>query len=199
VGVMMIGARLLGAGRLAAFKQLVNLHVAFAAICALASFASALVASDVSLSDQFTNHVDRASFDPVAESVWPAAIVLQPFRALVGVYGPILMACQGYVAWGVTVTACFFMLYLPITIVAAVVQDVRLLIWANVVYMIVHWLVLVYLVHVRMLPRILSVTAEAQIPPQKVAPAPARPGSEPPIPTTPSATAMTRIPGRTTV
>ena len=34
-------------------------------------------------------------FTPVANRVYPAAIALQPFQALTGVYGPLLMAVQG--------------------------------------------------------------------------------------------------------
>ena len=76
---------------------------------------------------------------------YPAAIVLQPFLAMIGVYGPLLVACQGYVAWpwlfgprpgashflspevswGILVAVLFFLVYLPPTIAAAVLGDDR--------------------------------------------------------------------------
>ena len=64
------------------------------------------------------------------------------------VYGPILMACQGYVEWGVTVTALFLLLYLPLTVAGAVQNDVRLLMWANVAYYMVHSVLLIGLVFI---------------------------------------------------
>lgn len=157
-GVMIIGSRLLGAGRLDDFRRLVNMHVGLAIFFAVAFAAVAVASSEVELDDDFTNEVDKAVFEPLADSVWPVAIALQPFRSLVAVYGPILMACQGYVEWGLTVAVLFVVVYLPLTIAGGVAGDVRLLVWANVAYNVAHISVLMYLVHCRLLPRILKKT-----------------------------------------
>ena len=155
-GVMIIGSRMLGAGRLSDFRRLVRMHVVLAVFFAVAFAAVAVASSEVELDEDFTNEVDRAVFEPLADSVWPVAIALQPFRSLVGVYGPILMACQGYVEWGLAVAVLFTVVYLPLTIAGSVAGDVRLLVWANVAYNIAHISVLVYLVHFRLLPRIVQ-------------------------------------------
>jgi Na+-driven multidrug efflux pump len=153
--MMAIGARLLGAGRLREFRRHVYGHVFFAFFCAVVFTALSVLSSEIELEDEFTNMVDREDFEPLAKELWPIAILLQPFRAIVAVYGPILMACQGYVEWGVTVTALFLLLYLPLTAAGAVQNDVRLLMWANVAYYMVHSVLLIGLVHCRMLPRLL--------------------------------------------
>ena len=156
MGLMTIGSHLLGAGRRAEFKRLVRLHEAFAVMCALDFLGLGVLSKDISLEQAFVNVVDSAVFTPVAESVWPAAIIWQPLRALVGVYGPILMGCQGFVEWGLIVTGCFFLVYLPLTLIGGALGSVQLLVWANVAYNLAHFAALILVVHLRMLPRIMK-------------------------------------------
>ena len=152
---MIIGARLLGAKRLKEFKQLMYVHSVLALVMAIVSLLLAVVSKDLQLDALVTNKVDQAVFLPLAERLWPAAIVLQPLRAVVAVYGPVLMGCQGYVEWGVIVTVLFTAVYLPMTLAGAARGDIELLVWANVIYYAAHLLALVAVVHLRLLPRIM--------------------------------------------
>ena len=163
--MMAIGARLLGAGRLREFRRHVYGHVFFAFFCAVVFTALSVLSSEIELEDEFTNMVDREDFEPLAKELWPIAILLQPFRAIVAVYGPILMACQGFVEWGVTVTLLTFLVYVPLTVAGSVAGDVKVLVGANLAYNLAHFLALAYLVHWRLLPKL---TKEGS---DKVAPA----------------------------
>ena len=98
--------------------RLVRMHVVLAVFFAVGFAAVAVASSEVELDEDFTNEVDRAVFEPLADSVWPVAVALQPFRSLVGVYGPILMACQGYVEWGLAVAVLFTVVYPPRSLAA---------------------------------------------------------------------------------
>eukprot|EP00434_Breviolum_minutum_P021490 symbB.v1.2.018963.t2/scaffold1533.1/size113312/6 len=149
VGAMMIGPRLLGQNRLEEFRQLVNLHRIMAIIFAVAFTLLAYLTSEISITDEFTNEVDSSLFTPVANRVYPAAIALQPFQALTGVYGPLLMAVQGYVAWGIVLAVLFFLFFLPLTILAAVLGQVEILVYAQLAFGILHFIALYYLVHFR--------------------------------------------------
>eukprot|EP00434_Breviolum_minutum_P021489 symbB.v1.2.018963.t1/scaffold1533.1/size113312/6 len=152
VGAMMIGPRLLGQNRLEEFRQLVNLHRIMAIIFAVAFTLLAYLTSEISITDEFTNEVDSSLFTPVANRVYPAAIALQPFQALTGVYGPLLMAVQGYVAWGIVLAVLFFLFFLPLTILAAVLGQVEILVYAQLAFGILHFIALYYLVHFRYVP-----------------------------------------------
>lgn len=152
--LMTVGSGLIGAGRIDEFIRTVHFFEGFAVVCAVIFTGLAIVSRDLEIDSLFSNSVDEGVFLPVANRVWPAAIILQPFRALVGVYGPIIIACQGYVEWGTTVTICFFFVYLPLTIAGGAAGSVELLVWANVAYNVAHLICLVGLIHFRMIPRI---------------------------------------------
>ena len=165
LGVMAIGARLLGARRKRDFRRLVHVHVGFAVTSAAAALMIASLSFESNLEKDFINEVDYATFKPLANELWPIAAAMQPLRALVGVYGPILMACQGFVEWGVTVTLLTFLVYVPLTVAGSVAGDVKVLVGANLAYNLAHFLALAYLVHWRLLPKL---TKEGS---DKVAPA----------------------------
>lgn len=151
-GAMILGPRLLGQGRIDEFRKLVHLHRWMALFFGVVFTVIAYLTSEVSVADEFTNKVDGSLFTPLADAVYPAAIVLQPFLAMIGVYGPLLVACQGYVSWGILVAVLFFLVYLPPTLAAAVLGDVHLLVYAQLAFAILHFVGVYYLVHFRFLP-----------------------------------------------
>eukprot|EP00418_Pyrodinium_bahamense_P098040 CAMPEP_0179034272 /NCGR_PEP_ID=MMETSP0796-20121207/12524_1 /TAXON_ID=73915 /ORGANISM="Pyrodinium bahamense, Strain pbaha01" /LENGTH=199 /DNA_ID=CAMNT_0020730537 /DNA_START=94 /DNA_END=693 /DNA_ORIENTATION=+ len=155
-GIMLIGSRLLGQGRLSEYRTLMNIHRAWAFVCA-AIFTVLTIATETSAIEAFTNVVDRAAFLPEARRVYPLAIALQPFRCLVAVYGPMLMGTQHFVTWGAIVVVCFFFAFLPATIAAAYYPaiGVELLIGAELAYHVLHVSALYVAVHFVIVPRIL--------------------------------------------
>ncbi|CAE7937308.1 unnamed protein product, partial [Symbiodinium sp. KB8] len=158
-GAMILGPRLLGQGRIDEFRKLVHLHRWMALFFGVAFTVIAYLTSEVSVADEFTNKVDGSLFTPLADAVYPAAIVLQPFLAMIGVYGPLLVACQGYVSWGILVAVLFFLVYLPPTIAAAALGDVHLLVYAQLAFAILHFVGVYYLVHFRFLPALCATDA----------------------------------------
>jgi len=117
-GIMVIGGRLLGVGRLREFQRHVYLHCGYAFVSAILWGGLAAATSSLDLPSSFANAVDYEVFEPLASEVYPMAIALQPFRSLYGVYGPILTGCQGFEEWGMLALATFLAIYLPIALAA---------------------------------------------------------------------------------
>jgi len=115
-GIMVIGGRLLGAGRLAEFRRHVYLHSGWAFASAVVWGGVAAATSSLDLPSSFANAVDYQLFAPLAREVYPMAIALQPFRSLYGVYGPMITGCQGFEEWGALGLFVFLFVYLPIAL-----------------------------------------------------------------------------------
>lgn len=147
-GAMMFGSQMLGRGEWSSLCRLIRDCRLFAFTCAIVFTAAVAAVRDVSPS-AFANDVDEAEFAPIAERAYSLAIALTPFRALVGVYGPLLVATQHYRTWGALVGTLFFVVYLPITVGAAHTQSVELLIAANLAYDVAHFVLLYAHVHYR--------------------------------------------------
>ena len=86
-------------------------------------------------------------------------------RALIGVYGPLLMTLQYQRVWGVVIVTNFALVWLPFYFAAVATDSVLLLVAANVAYDVVHLSVLTTIIHRYAIPAVRAGTASFDGPP----------------------------------
>jgi len=157
---MFFGAHLLGEGRHRDFARLLNFYAVVALLFALAFLVLALLTFDSSASDIFANKVQRDEFVAKARPIMTMAIILNPMRSLIGVYGPLIIAVHRFVTWGAIVFFCFFVIFLPITIVGVNTSSLNTLVAAHVAYFSAHLLSLLVVIHLIEVPKLRAATAQ---------------------------------------
>ena len=124
-------------------------------IGAVAVFATAIFGASSSVTAQaWVDDSDRDEFEEKATTPYLLAVVQLPFRAMVGVYGPLLMTVQLQRTWGLMVLATFIVVWLPLYIAAVKAGEVALLVGANLAYDAVHLAFLAAAVHLKGIPMV---------------------------------------------
>ena len=108
--------------------------------------------------------VQRDEFVEVSKPVLTMALVLQPLKAMVGVYGPLIIAVQRYVAFGALVFVIFWCAFVPMTAVGAATGNLNTLIAAHVVYHALLLAGLIFVVHVQEIPRLRAKSKDGNAP-----------------------------------
>ena len=108
--------------------------------------------------------MQRDEFIEVSKPVLTMALVLQPLRALVAVYGPLIIAVQRYVAFGALVFVIFWCAFVPMTAVGAATGNLNTLIAAHVVYHALLLAGLIFVVHVQEIPRLRAKSQDGKAP-----------------------------------
>jgi hypothetical protein len=112
----------------------------------------------------FATRVQLDEFVEVSKPVLIMAIVLQPLKAMVGVYGPLIVAVQRYVAFGTLVFVIFWCAFVPMTAVGAATGNLNTLIAAHVVYHALLLAGLIFVVHVQEIPRLRAKSKDGNAP-----------------------------------
>eukprot|EP00900_Chrysochromulina_parva_P001200 jgi/Chrpa1/11080/Chrysochromulina_OHIO_Genome00011574-RA len=106
----------------------------------------------------------RDEFVEVSKPVLTMALVLQPLKAMVAVYGPLIIAVQRYVAFGALVFVIFWCAFVPMTAVGAATGNLNTLIAAHVVYHALLLAGLIFVVHVQEIPRLRAKSKDGNAP-----------------------------------
>jgi Na+-driven multidrug efflux pump len=151
-GSMMVGSKYYGEGRYAELIRVLRFYTGFALFCA-ALFTALVASSRNMVPTLFANEVDLGEFQTLAETAYTIGILQQPFRAIIAVYGPLLMTTQNHALWGFVVSVLFLFVWSPFVIMASVLSDVRLLVAANAAFDAAHVCVIAGFMHFNEIPK----------------------------------------------
>lgn len=142
-GAMAEGSKQLGRGEVGIVLWCLRFFHAVGVVCGLV-FACIVHFQRDSIVNAYSGDAVYAGFAELVQQTWPLFVAFQPVYALVAVLGPLLMTTQNYTFWGQVVAACFFLVFLPITLAAAYTGSAYLLLLAEVLYNVAHLALLLY-------------------------------------------------------
>lgn len=153
--VMASGSKQLGEGQWGHLAWNVKFFHFFGLTCGLICAAILLGWRDMIVA-AYSNDVSYDDYADLIDLVWPLFVLFQPVNSMIAVMGPLLVTTQNYVFWGQAVAVCFFAIFLPLTIAAAVEGSVFLLFLGDFLYNVGHLLLLIYKVSFVELTSIMS-------------------------------------------
>lgn len=131
--MMSEGSRQLGLGRHAVVLWYLRAFHGFGLGCGCV-FALILSQQRGAVVATYSGSTEYAGFAELTAEAWPIFVAYQPVLALVSVLGPMVAATQHYAYWGGSVTVCFMLVFLPLTVYAAHSGSVYLLLLAELLY-----------------------------------------------------------------
>jgi len=141
-------SRLIGRGDLPNARSVLNDYRIFGVACGVVFCALAAVGEE-SIIKSYSKETEEEALRAVIQPVWGWVLAYQPARAMIAVYQSLVAARQAFSFWGKSTAFCFFVVFLPSAVAAALNKDIHILLMGEVLYttalaallyLKVHWL-----------------------------------------------------------